>query len=436
MSINTIINNSSSIAIEKAFQRVVKKYLPQDRWLGVKNRYRKDSINKIKEDTSAVPHCIKGQQIAEYISASILTHCFDGWNFLSRSIESIISGDEMSAIHFAYYAELRAVLSLMATKGIGVFSNKHICFDTNEDCSVFRGSTHEVANQLVNAWSNISSSSTVFDFIKVNSNNLNGWISATGYSHLRSITSKLLKNWLQKWSMDLKLDYDQGIRNEASYRPKIFPKNHSCREIIEKISEIWVACEPSNFHYFSILDKHLLRITLDEVYSKSSTSKTKELFISDTVRVLGLTRSQSLEAFLTRSAQPNDLLLLEEARKKIKINDSYGCIYDCFPIICRALLLLRIASGATEKFLNSSTITKDLTQFWWQGIGLNLGLWETDQSPNNFIDLYQEIADALTTIEFDNPARWESFKTAMDFHGNDFIKLKQFQRVGLWGVGL
>src|SRR5690606_15596582 len=122
MSINTAAQNASPKAIDKALQRVIKNHLPHDRWLGLRNRYRKDTVGKIDSDLPRHPQppSLKDRQVAEYISVSTLTHCTDGWNYLSRSIESILSGDEMSSIHLAYYAELRAVLSLMATQGIGI----------------------------------------------------------------------------------------------------------------------------------------------------------------------------------------------------------------------------------------------------------------------------------------------------------------------------
>src|SRR5690606_26188864 len=140
---------------------------------------------------------------------------------------------------------------------------------------------------------------------------------------------------------------------------------------------------------------------LDEIYRhyltqpRSTQPKSMSEFIEDTIRSCGLSSSGSLHQFLANTSPRKDHLIIDEAQKEIRINDQYGCTYDCFPIICRALLLLRLATGATEMFLKKSTITKNLTAFWWQSIGLNLGLWENSNEPDDFKDLYQDIREAI-----------------------------------------
>ncbi len=436
MSISNAVKYSSPKAIESAFKRVVKTHLPQERWLGRNNRYRKKTTNRIEEDCGNTPTTIKERQMAEYISVSTITHCSDGWNYLSRAIESIIFGDEMTAIHLAYYAELRAVMSLMAAQGIGIFNKKHIYFNASQSTKYFSSNTHIAAHKLINEWAlTTNNQSIIFDIIKVDTKTLDEWFRATNYGHITSIKSMLLKNWLQKWSIDLKLDEDRNIRNEISYRPKLYPNKINCREMIEKISEIWEACEPTPDHSFKLLDSHLLRITLDEVYSRSGQSKTQKKFITDTINSLGLSQLKSSLLFLLRNNSPDDHPVIQEAKKEVF--DNINNKYDCLPIICRALLLLRLSTGVTEKLLiKYKTIIRNLTKFWWQSIGLNLGLWGKDQEPTDFSDLYQDIADSLQTIGFDDASQWISLKEAADLYMNEFIKLKQFQRVVLWGIGL
>lgn len=92
-------------------------------WLAPANRYLNTATKTYDNDlaSSSVHHAA----LIDYISASAPAHLIDGWSYLSRATDAILRGDLNSAIHFAYYAELRAAMSLLACEGIGVFSGKH-----------------------------------------------------------------------------------------------------------------------------------------------------------------------------------------------------------------------------------------------------------------------------------------------------------------------
>ena len=74
---------------------------------------------------------IDGSSLAEYIACSIPLHLADGWTFLARGLDAIKAGDSDSAIHMAYYAELRAAMSLLAGDGVGVFRSRHVAIEAN-----------------------------------------------------------------------------------------------------------------------------------------------------------------------------------------------------------------------------------------------------------------------------------------------------------------
>ena len=67
---------------------------------------------------NAIPH----QQRIEAIAISAPLHCVDGWSYASRAIASLLAGDGHAARHLAYYAQLRAGLSLLANLGVGIFN--------------------------------------------------------------------------------------------------------------------------------------------------------------------------------------------------------------------------------------------------------------------------------------------------------------------------
>ena len=130
MPTSAIVSSANSRAITEAFDRIVKGQLPSQRFIGKKNYYKTDTAKRVDRETQANLQKRKNQ-IGEYVASSVLLHCNDGWNYLSRAVESLINGDIASAIHFAYYAELRSAMSLLAYEGIGIFNVRHIWFDAN-----------------------------------------------------------------------------------------------------------------------------------------------------------------------------------------------------------------------------------------------------------------------------------------------------------------
>jgi hypothetical protein len=69
------------------------------------------------------------RHLAQYIAASSILHCADGWSYLGRAINCLLKGDPHRVVHLAYYAELRAALSLLASEAIGVFSRNNFVID-------------------------------------------------------------------------------------------------------------------------------------------------------------------------------------------------------------------------------------------------------------------------------------------------------------------
>ena len=87
------------------------------------------------------------RNLAQYIAASVALHANDGWSYLGRSVSCLLAGDTHRALHLAYYAELRASMSLLAGAGIGIFDKKHFIVPTTNSTANFGlgHSTHVIA---------------------------------------------------------------------------------------------------------------------------------------------------------------------------------------------------------------------------------------------------------------------------------------------------
>jgi len=83
--------------------------------------------------------------LSDYLALSCPLHALDGWRYLSAALVSLLNGARTEALHLAYYAELRAALSILAGSGIAVLNNKHYAIDNTGLVYWFSGKTHSTA---------------------------------------------------------------------------------------------------------------------------------------------------------------------------------------------------------------------------------------------------------------------------------------------------
>ena len=432
---NRAILHSSDAIIKKALKKIAKEQLPNERLIGPRNHFVDDTISKIQAYTLSSS---KKDHLAQYVAASTITHCYDGWNFLSRGIESYLNGDISSTIHFVYYSELRAVMSLMASNGIGIFNNRHLYFDSTEQDFAFTKSTHKAADTLMNELS-LSSvrKAFIFKLIKVNNWTLNDWIRSTGASTGSSYASSIVNIWLKKWSIDLRLNQDQELRNEMSYRPHFNINEVIIKEGIKKILSVWKCLEPSISNRFNELDKYLLRLVIEEIFKLSTghriSHKSFTPFVASILSNLGESSSHPLFNFLTRRDIPDDHFIITEAKKdtrSIRVN-----LLDPLPMICRSILLLRLSTGAANCLLEECGIVGNSLKFWWENTAYLIGLISSKPSGLNSYDLYADINQAMENLQ-PQVESISSVNEAIFSYAHDLNTIKQFQRVSFWGLGL
>lgn len=439
MPTNAIITSANGETIKDAFERIVVSHLPNQRWLGSGNYYKSNTIDKLETET-VLKLVRRKRQIEEYIAASVIIHNTDAWNYLSSSIESLLNGDISNAIHLAYYAELRSSMSLMAFEGIGIFNNKHIWFDSTTAPNLKNGpGTHKAVTDSMNEWSKLTTKKDVlFKLIRVNNNNLGDWLRESGVSARSGYASAVVNRWLKKWSIDLHLEQDRYLRNEMSYRPHFETTAINARLVITKLTQIWDVLEPTAANRFPLLDKYLLRFSLEEIY-KSATGRQPsgvlfENFVTNIFGRLGEDPTLILFDFLLRRVEPNDHLIFEEALKDssdININRD-----DPFPIICRALLLLRLSTGAAQHLISESSLDPNSLRFWWEQIALQHGSIQVIPSGIDAIDLYTDIRESIDEINNLPIGSMNSIKEAFTNVPEQLFYIKQFQRTAIWGIGL
>jgi hypothetical protein len=442
------LSQSDTLLIQSVDKRNVERtfaglrpFIRRNEWLGKNNKYSADTVSKIVGELKAggiqnKPH------LAQYIAASSLLHCSDGWSYLGRSILALLRGDPHRCRHFAYYAELRAAMSLLATQGVGVFDKRHVVIDAPNSVRPLTGSygTHQFAWDSLKCWSVLPLSGSAFaTIIRPNGITLNDWFSSVGGG---VVVAPQAEKWFQQWGMDLKLGLDdRNSRNESSYRPDGLPVAWYIegKDVITFVRTLWSSFEPSAESRFDMLDKQILRIAIEQFFKgtngvppASAPRKFRQLI----EKIVGsLSFSSDVEQlwteFLVRQKFEDDasVLRLSSLSPKAK-GTSYASV------ISRAALLLRLASGSAADLLLSAGMTAELTMFWWNKLGVGRGLWEGSKDADELVDLWADINILLSELDSfqEKHPEDQSFLRLGRELGPTIVGLGGFERVAIWGL--
>jgi len=402
-------------AIRQEFARLRSRFA-SGQWIKQTNKYRANCVRALWRHTQQGGCGIIASDMREYIAASVPLHCADGWRFLGRALGCHLGGDAPSAVHFAYYAELRAAMALLASQGTGVFSNKHVAVGGQGKCEVIRGgtatprarplSTHVFVWEAFRHWSGLSRARQLLGSILAPGGvPLAEWVGELG---LRAQGQGALANrWLGQWGLDLRrLSEDRGARNEASYRPSAIksPKVMGTKEAVVFGAEAWALLEPTGASRFERMDRHLLRKSLEQAFKgltgSGGTSRRYAEAVNDVVQSLGPggVPSDQWVDFLTRQQEVEDAAVLQMAERR----DRAGAATHHLQVISRAILLLRVATGAClgiiEQALEEWDDVWEDMRFWWQPFGVTHGLWEPGDEPDAMSDLWADVEQAIEDL--------------------------------------
>ena len=424
-------------SIENAISRLKTHWTAQS-WLPLRNRYRVEAANKVEAD-SQNNDSFYHSQLVDYVAASVLGHCYDGWSFLARALEAEMTGDPDAARHLGYYAELRAAMSILAGEGIGVFNRCHAVVLANGRCrSIGRLSTHQFTWEALEHWATLpASSKTLFEAIRPAGISLLNWITAFGGgAHF------LAYSWLKQWGLDLsRLVKDRDARNLASYRPTAFtsPGPRPINKVVNEVTQLWSLCSPGSPGEFSTMDRHLLRLVLKMLFRSRTNRSPRQASRMYETQVVNMLNAQTLagpqrdrlsELLLYEKESETPELLLSAAR-----TDRPSHINHSRQVLARATLLLRVATGSLANLLDDSNTTfrTDLS-FWWSERSVRRRLWAKNGVPETFGDLWEELQQAVETVLEWDPAEPDCGNSFWSEHSQSAALLTTPERIFLWGV--
>ena len=448
-----LLRSSSSEGVARSMHRVAAG-LSGDHWLSPSHRYRnrgkKRGHDRLQADL--LNRIIRTQEISGYIGISAPVHSMDGWGLLGRSIHCLLRGDPYSAVHLAYYAELRAALAILASQGIGIFSDPHCIIDSAGCCKVVKPVDEHgrpIGNHLwtwlvFRWWSKEPRAVELLrEVIRPSGDSLGTWIDEM--SKARFAIAGIGAGWLSLWGIDIRRYFtDRVARNAASYWPNTINSwnSRTAVEDYKAVSNIWLPLEPTPDARFSELDKHLLRILLFDGYfgatGQKATSETGRKGFKGEVETLlhnmGMNNiAKSLwREFLTDLAGIEGPAVIQMATGNAKAGDASHVV----EVMSRATMLLRLATGASAALLSDAGIEREHIEFWIQAVGTGRGIWQPEESPNALVDLWVEVEYELEQLDDRIDGTDPSAREIWTDHSGGLAVLGECERVALWGLGL
>lgn len=449
---SVVVSQASPAVIEESLAGM-KSYFDSNRWLGTNNQYQYNLLGKLHRPVQTDKHLI------EYISASSILHCIDGWSYIGKALLAHLSGNCFISKHLSYYSELRATMSLLAACGIGIFNNRHYIVDSSGSCVLipkYRGpnprggpdinrylGTHEITWSVLDFWATRLARAYVEDILSYRGVNLGQYLNSFRYlARGQTVGGR----WLKKWGLDIRQIANEKVsRNEASYRPNhIFPKSFLvCRDSVSFASNLWSLLEPQAVDCFGNLDKFLLRnclefvhhgrtlngqVIIDADYEDRIERMLENLFPNEQVR-------DRMVGFFLRRNNTDDHTVIVEAGSRDSINSERHHIQ----VMSRALLMLRMASGVVKQLLENAGVGKDDIEFWWKPFGTGIGLWPSNNEPEDFIELWVDVQGALEGLDEWIEETNDNSDSYHDFGMTNSLNLHILsgcERAGLWGMGL
>ncbi len=446
--LGSFVKNASREPVINSLKTIKRRYLHQDKLIANNNQLKLDAIKAIKNHNDpGKPFQLRKNDVNTYISASSISHMLDGWGYVSQAVNSLLAGNKGAAIHLAYYAELRAVMSVLAAEGIGVFDSKHIGLIGSDDFLVFvkhkrknetgRGrtlGTHVFAWEALEKWCNssVKPSYDLLRIFRVNGHSFSDLL--PGFHPLASqlVSSNIAKSWLKQWAFDVKkYKNDRDLRNFVSYRPQTitgFPQNFDFKGAISDTYELLKVLSPSGINTFDYLDKLLLKALFKDLYTNPKIASRGSLseLIEESFNKLGTSLDTTTKNILLSGTpiKQSHLIFSESSKNTV----------EALPVISRAALLLRVATGSASILLEDAGLNKSDLNFIWANYGFNNGFWVTPKPSGQFNELWSELetefSDIITNIShLDNSSYL--IRRELD---EDINKLSQFNRACLWGI--
>lgn len=364
---------------------------------------------------------VPDNEIVDAIALRGPLHCIDGWSYLARAISALAAGDGHSARHFAYYGELRAALSILASNSIGSFNSKNRIIDRSGNLGpAFNSPTHKFSWLVLEHW---GEQPATFEAIASALDIAGVTLFDAFTTFFSSPSSSLLaSNVIKSWGFDLSNAHaDSRHRNNSSYQPnELVSFATTAAEDVDFIGHFWRAFTPGSHNIERFLLRNMLETQAIGVLGRGSLAGRGVEYDRLDPRIHAVVS----KAFLERSEEPDDHPILVAAADQSNPAQPRS-------MIARAALLLRLSTALVEaRFGAASVRPREDLEFWWLRYGAERGFWNLATPPDDLSDLWTDVADALG--EAQRIGSGERF--ALNDAPLGLPRLCEAERIALWSI--
>jgi len=363
----SICKNASGVTVQQAFNK-----------LGPINAF---------EDLLCPPGKLVGPT---ELAAEQVFHMIEGWRYASAATTAFLNNSQHTALHFAYYAELRAALSLLSWSGIRVKRNSNYYMtDKGVKTPVPQSPTHTAVWGLWQSWVTRSDAQALFnDNIRLTT--------GVSLSHVLTALQYIRPTQtLKGWGCDLaKIKDDHLARNISSYEAFWMkaPLSKMKQEDLELVLSLWklLLPEEAGLVFDGSLISHFVKQALPGMLSQIDALKP----------AAGLTSIAEAMEIISLEISTNTGLDQDHIARRLDTTQ-----YDTIPfelasakdtepknVMCRAFFLLRLAMLATKSSisLNANKPASDWLSNWFE----HAGLWARSDDIDPY-DLSVDYSDAI-----------------------------------------
>jgi hypothetical protein len=407
---------------------------------------------------------VNNGDLLSYVSHSVFIHQKDAWSYFGQAIDAYLKGRTNTALHMAYYSELRSAMSLMASEGIGIFNSDHFAFSGNSSGTIsvvpiYSGNngmgTHAALWEIFEAWAEKpSSQSLLLELFSVGGHSHMDWLVQLTSSNVFGFGTA--KDLLLHWGLDLQRlnskQSDRSYRNFASYRPSayVMPDADSLPDGLAFVLKLWQGLNPDNGqNEFGLNYQILHRYVYKYFYTTSLTTTASGPWYSSPnlynnpqkTKIEGMIRHFSLspteeailQIFLSDSPKIAGFHVLNLAEGMSGVHDQ-GCLQE---VLSRAFLLLDLCTRSCKELISSVGLTGSL-QFWLDHLNKEHGLWLPGSTVLPLTDLWSDISDGVDDAKDwldHNPGTTDRYKFLTD-KPELLLPLSRMEMPALWGLGI
>jgi hypothetical protein len=405
-------------------------------WLSHTNTYFPDPLPALKADR-AVP-AAQAADFLSYVANSSVVHCGDGWAYLGRAVSALLHGDVNSAVHLAYYAELRAAMSILSGNGVFIANGWNWVVESPTTITLLsRGPTHEATWQALSEWIKGAGAATLLGRVLYPENvPFSQWAAGLPSGGLRPA----LEDLLERVAFDLQsFAVDRGRRNDSTYNPtRLRPVDPSPADLQRTVLNLWALLEPEVPGSFPVMDALLLEDVLTATYGAAHQAFDQDGEATGvdwsawptwlaTVLPAQFVGGEVEARLLSLSSGAPSTPFLEAA---FQAHAAAGHPVDFIEgMMMRTVVLLRVATGSCIDLLNQAGVAFVDVQAWVDRLAEARGVWGTGDRPEYPEDLWADVDVARDALQ--NSSTADLFRMIRDL-GAEGPVLAQAERVVAW----